>query len=57
MGQDIGICIVCFGLLVVFCIIVPTHTKNYAKAYIKHLLCTTVSESRYLHTVYLNPDL
>ena len=39
LGQDIGICIVCYGLLVVFVFcyfdIVPTHTKNYAKAYIK----------------------
>ena len=35
-GQDIGICIVCFGLLVVFLFwcfdIVSTHTKNYTKA-------------------------
>ena len=40
-GQDIGICIVCFGLFVVFVFwyfdIVPTHTKNYAKADIKSI--------------------
>ena len=38
-GKDIGICIVCFGLLVVFVFwyfdIVPTHTKNYTKVDIK----------------------
>ena len=39
-GHDIGICIVCFGLLVVFVFwfdIVPTHTKNYTKADIKSI--------------------
>ena len=40
-GQGIGICIVCFGPLVVFVFwyydIVPTHTKNYAKADITRL--------------------
>ena len=41
LGQDIWICIVCFGLLVVFVLwyfdIVPTHTKNYTKADIKSI--------------------
>ena len=41
-GQNVGICIVCFGLLVVFVFsyfdILPTHTKNYTKADIKKYL-------------------
>ena len=40
-GQDVGICIVCNGLLIVFVFwyfdIVHTHTNNYAKADIKRI--------------------
>ena len=38
LGQDIGICIVCFGVLVVYILIFYiTHTKNYAKADIRSI--------------------
>ena len=54
MGQDIGICIVFFGLLVVFVFdIVPIHTKNYAKAYIKSILFAQLSLSQDIYIQYI----
>ena len=49
-GQDIGICIVCLGLLLVFVgilVLYLTQTKNYTKADIESIWFAQLS--RYLH--------